>query len=84
MSYVDDGKLINMTSGSASVAFLTTGLSSTFNAMFYQSSSGIIIFTGSGVIIRNRSGQTGSAGQYAMVSLIRVSNGDFVIGGDTA
>ncbi len=84
MSYIDDGKLINMTSGSASVAFLTSSLSPTFNAMFYQSGSGAIVFTGSGVVIRNRSGQTGSAGQYAMVTLIRVPNGDFVIGGDTA
>jgi len=84
MSYVDDGKLINMTSGSASVAFITSGLSSTFNAMFYQSGSGAIVFTGSGVVLRNRSSQTGSAGQYAVVTLLRVSNGDFVLGGDTA
>ena len=83
ISNVDDGNLIAMTSGSASIVTVTSSVSPSFNAMFYQSGSGRIFFaTGSGTVMRQRQSYSGSAGQYAVMSLIRVPNGDFVLGGD--
>ena len=84
ISDVDDGKLVVINSGSSVYVTITSSVSTAFSSMFYQSGSGAILFTGSGITLRNRNSQTASSGQYALVSLIRVPNGDFVLGGDTA
>ncbi len=63
----------------------TSSVSPTFNAMYYQSGSGqILFFTGNNTTLNNRLNNSSSAGQYAITSVIRVPNGDFVLGGDTA
>ena len=83
----DNGKLLIFT-GSAvqTVTLRTSGIDSAWSAMFYQSGSGPIVFAtaSNSTILRNRSSSTGSAGQYAMVSVIRMPSGDFVLMGDTA
>jgi len=86
ISSLDDGKLVVINSGSAVTVTLTTSsINNGFNAIFYQSGSGAITFTtaSTAVVLRNRQSQYKSAGLYAMVSLIRVPDGSFVLGGDT-
>ena len=86
LSNIDDGKFVIMVSGStATVAISGSLISSTFNSIFYQSGSGRILFaTSSGTTLRQRQGYIGSAGQYAIMSLLRGPNGDFVLGGDVS
>lgn len=87
LSQADDGKLVVVNSGSVvTITVTTSSISPTYSCMFYQSGSGTIMFTTASisVILRNRSGFSGSAGRYALASLLRVPNGDFVLGGDLA
>jgi len=86
----DNGKIVSEASASATMGTLSLitvpgTLTSAFSCMIYQSGSGVLIVTGSdsSVIIRNRAGQTTLAGQYAVVSLIRVPDGSFILVGDT-
>jgi hypothetical protein len=79
--------IFNVISGSSSitVALATSSIDNAFQASFYQSATGSIVFTNAGgATLRNRSSLSSSAGQYAIVSLIRVNTTDFVLAGDTA
>jgi len=79
----DNGKIITVNSGSTSILRVSNSLDSTFNCMVYQSGSGTITFIAeNGNYIRNRSSANGTAGQYAIATLLRVNNTDFVLGGD--
>lgn len=83
----DDGHLVVVNSGSSvTVTVTTSSISPAFSAMYYQSGSGKISFTtaSTAVFLKNRSNFSSSAGQYSIVSLLRVPNGDFVLGGDLA
>lgn len=83
----DDGRLVVVNSGSTiNITVTTSSIPSAFSSMYYQSGSGRMTFVtaSTSVVLRNRSGFSGSAGQYALVSLLRVPNGDFVLGGDLA
>lgn len=85
ISNSDDGKLVIVNSGSnVTVTLTNTNISPTFTCTFYQSGSGRILFTTSStsVVMRNRSNFNSSAGQYAIANVIRVPNGDFILGGD--
>ena len=86
MSVIDNGALLSVSGSSAVNLFLTSSLPYGFNCTIYQSGSGKpMVFTSSiGTILRNRQGLSGSAGQYALMSLIRIQNGDFILAGDTA
>jgi len=83
-SAVDDGRVMVFTTGSQCI--LTGSLSSTFSTMIYQSGSSTITITGSdaSIVLRNRQSFKALAGQYAVASVFRVSNGDFVLAGDLA
>src|ERR1035441_5715065 len=86
MSVIDNGALLSVSGSSAVNLFLTSSLPYGFNCTIYQSGSGKpMVFTSSiGTILRNRQGLSGSAGQYALMSLIRIQNGEFILAGDTA
>lgn len=83
-SSADNGHCICMQTGS--LVYLTGSLSDTFTATLIQSGSTAIKITGSdaGVIIRNRQSQYSTAGQYGVISIVRVADGSYIIGGDTA
>jgi hypothetical protein len=83
VTQADDGKFITVNSGSTVTVTLTSSVSPTFNAMFYQSGSGGILFVaGSNTVLRSRSSSTGSAGRYSLATVVRAPNGDFILGGD--
>jgi hypothetical protein len=79
----DNGRLMIFTTGS--LCYLTGSLSSTFSTTIFQSGSSQIRVTGSdaSVIIRNRQSQFSTAGQYAFISIIRMPDNSFAVGGDT-
>jgi hypothetical protein len=83
-----DGKVnvcLHTTSSSNITVTVSQSVSPNFSATYYQSGSGRILFATTGsAVLRNRSSQTGSAGQYALVSLTRISTTDFILAGDTA
>ncbi len=86
LTNADNGKIVSEASASAiSYIYLTASLDSAFSCMVYQSGSGTLIVTGSdsSTLIRNRAGSTTLAGQYAVASIFRAPNGDFVLSGDT-
>jgi hypothetical protein len=78
--------MVSINSGSTTnVVISGSTLLSTFSCTVFQSSSGQVLFvTSSDSTLRNRSGHIRTAGQYAMVSLVRVASGDFILSGDTA
>ena len=81
----DDGKLISMGTTNGRIWVSGSILQPYFNCTFYQSSSAQLSFTASsGTTITNRSGHVKSAGQYALLTLIRINNREFVLGGDTS
>lgn len=87
ISSSDDGRLVVVNSGSLlTITVTTSSISPAFSSMYYQSGSGRFTFVtaSTSVFLRNRSNFSSSAGQYALVSLLRVPNGDFVLGGDLA
>ena len=85
MSANDNGLLLSVSSSTDSIMYITSSLPYGFNCTMYQSGSGRICVTGSNssTIIRNRWNYTGSSGQYAVMSLMRIQSGDFVLTGDT-
>ncbi len=78
----DNGKFINLITGSK--VYLTGSLSPTFATLIYQSGSGVVNITGSKAVLQNRQGFSNIAGQYGVISVVRVPNGDFVLAGDLA
>jgi len=83
-SAVDDGRICNLITGS--LVYLTGSLSSTFSTLVYQSGSGTVQITGSdsSVVVRQRQGFKTIGGQYSVVSIVRMPNGNFVLSGDLA
>ncbi len=82
-SNTDNGRVMVFTSGSK--CFMTGSLSSTFSAMIIQCGSGqIAISASSDTTLKNRQNQYSTAGQYGIISVIRLADGAFYIGGDTA
>lgn len=86
MSVVDNGALLSVSGSSTINLFLSSSLPYGFNCTVYQSGSGKAVVLTSSVqtVLRNRQGLSGSAGQYALMSLIRIQEGEFVLAGDTA
>jgi hypothetical protein len=81
----DDGRLIRVDLAGTSVTVFCAGTSlpSGFNTTLYQQNTAQIVVAGvGGGTIRNRQGHTMSAGQYALISLVKIGN-DFVLTGDT-
>lgn len=85
LTNADNGKIISVNSGSTVYINISQSLDATFNCMIYQSGSGQVSFRSeNGTFIRNRLSSTLTGGQYAIVTLLRVSNTDFILAGDVA
>jgi len=86
----DDGGVVDIANAAAITVTLPQGLSVGFSCMVVQSGAGQITFVGSGgAILRQRSSQTKTAGQWAGVTLeIRANVGgtaaEYVLIGDMA
>jgi hypothetical protein len=86
----DSGKMITLTNSAAIAASLPNNLPKGWNALIYQGGTGAVTFGAlSGATLHNRQNQFKTAGAYAVVSLLCVSNSDgasavYVLGGDTS
>jgi hypothetical protein len=86
----DNGKAVTLTNAAAITATLPNNLAKGWNVIVYQGGAGQITFApAAGATLRNRQNQTKTGGQYAMASLMCVSNvggtsAVFALGGDTA
>jgi hypothetical protein len=86
----DSGKQVTLTNAAAITATLPNNLPKGWNCLAWQGGAGQVTFSpASGATLRNRQGQTHTAGQYAMVSLMVMSNSTgtnavYALGGDCA
>lgn len=86
----DNGKPVTLTNAAAIAATLPNNLPKGWNVIAYQGGAGQITFSAAGgALLRNRQSQSKTAGLYAMVSLLCISNTTgtnavYVLGGDTA
>jgi hypothetical protein len=84
----DSGKQVTLTNAAAVAATLPNNLPKGWNCLVWQGGAGQVTFSpASGATLRNRQGQTHTAGQYAMVSLMVMSNSNgtsavYALGGD--
>jgi hypothetical protein len=84
LTSADDGRFVVINASTSTNVVVSSSLSTTFSTTLMQSGSGKIqIVPQTGTNIRNRSSHTGSAGQYAVIRLTRVTSGDFFLFGDT-
>lgn len=87
---IDNGKVVDIANASAITLTLPASLAVGFNCIVRQSGAGQITRSlGSGASLRNRSGHTKTAGQWAEISLsVRTNSGgsaaEYVMSGDTA
>lgn len=84
LSDSDHGKVIRFTSGSSVAVTVPNTLRSDFTCCVIQDGAGQVTFTGSSATVRNRQSHTKTAGQYAAVTIVKVSSGEFRLAGDTA
>jgi hypothetical protein len=88
--YNNWGAVITLTNAAAITATLPNNLPKGWNVLVYQGGAGqVTLVPSSGVTLRNRQNQFKTAGQYAVVSILCVSNTTgtnavYVVGGDTA
>lgn len=81
----DNGMILSILSGSNIYLAVSSSLPYGFSCTIYQSGSGkATCITESGVSIRSRFNYLSTGGQYAMMSLIKLPNGDYVLTGDTS
>ena len=81
----DNGKVVTLNNGSAITVTIDTGLGNGFNCLLVQKGAGqVTIQAGSGVTVANRSTETKTAGQYAVVSVINIGSETYILSGDTA
>lgn len=84
LSSIDRGKTLLFSASATQGITCSSGLDVGFNCTFIQMGSGQLILSGaSGVDLLNRQSHTGSAGQYAAVSIITIDSNTFIIAGDT-
>lgn len=80
-----NGALLILTSAAAVVVDVPATLPSNFAITVLQFGTGVATFTGSGgASVVNRQGDASTAGQYALVALVRADATTFALGGDTA
>ena len=84
LSSADRGKTLLFSSSATQDITCSSGLDVGYNCTFVQMGSGQLILSGaSGVELLNRQSHTGSAGQYAAVSIVVVDTDKIIIAGDT-
>lgn len=80
----DSGKVFEVDSATDVTITVPIGLGSGFGCSFVQKSTGKIVFSGSGLTVRNRQGHTKSAGQWAVVGIMAATANTVMLAGDTA
>ena len=80
----DNGKVVTLNNGSAITVTIPTGLVGGFNCLLVQKGAGQVTIAGAGgVTLSNRSTQTKTAGQHAIVTLVHIGGEVYILSGDT-
>lgn len=79
----DFGKTLLFSSSATQGITCSSGLNVGFNVTCIQVGDGNLEFTGSGVSLVNRSAHSSSAGQYSAVSVVTISDSQYLLIGDT-
>jgi hypothetical protein len=78
----DNGKVITLNSSTTKNITVPSSLSIGFNCMIVQKGTGQINLSASGTTIHNRYGFSKTAGQYAILTLVSISENVFISSGD--
>jgi len=80
----DNGKIIVMDNGAGRTITIPSGLVAGFNCLVVQKGAGqVTIAAAGGVTLSNRSSQTKTAGQHAIVTLVHIGGEVYILSGDT-
>jgi hypothetical protein len=83
LTAADNGKVITFASGSNVNCTLPNNLPAGFNCMIVQLDLGTVTFTSSGgSTILNRSGNTRTAGIYAIATVLNIGSNRYITSGD--
>jgi hypothetical protein len=78
------GRVVGLSHGSAIVFTIPAGLPPGAVTIYQAGAGQIIITPAGGVTLRNRSGHVKTAGQWGVVTLIRIAANEWLLAGDTA
>jgi hypothetical protein len=90
MAASDNGRAVTLTNAAAITVTLPNNLAKGWNVVVYQGGAGQVTFSpATGATLVNRTSKTKTAGQYAMVTLMVMSNSSgtnavYALGGDAA
>lgn len=80
----DNGQLLQINSGSLSYITVPSGLPQGFNCSLLQRGTAQFILNGSGTSVYNAYNNSASYGQWAVVSLLQLDSGSYLLQGATA
>ena len=84
LASTDNGKVVTLNNGSAITVTIPTGLGDGFNCLLVQKGAGQVTVTkAGGGALNNRSTQTKTAGQHAIVTLVHIGSEVYILSGDT-
>ena len=80
----DNGKVVTLDNGSAITVTIPAGLVAGFNCLLVQKGAGKVTVTkAGGGSLNNRSSQTKTAGQHAIVTIVHIGGEVYILSGDT-
>lgn len=82
LTSVENGKLLIVNASSNTKITVPTTLPRGFACSMFQSGSGQVVVSGSGVNIRNRAGLSASYAQYSVISLLQLDSSSYLLAGD--
>ena len=82
LAATENGKLLIVNSGSVATLTVPSTLPQGFACSMFQSGSGKVVVSGSGVNIRNRAGLSSSYAQYSVISLLQLDASSYLLAGD--
>ena len=84
LAATDNGKVITLDNGSAITVTIPAGLVDGFNCLLVQKGAGKVTVTkAGGGSLNNRSSQTKTAGQHAIVTIVHIGSEVYILSGDT-
>ena len=84
LAATDNGKVITLDNGSAITVTIPAGLVDGFNCLLVQKGAGKVTVTkAGGGSLNNRSSQTKTAGQHAIVTIVHIGGEVYILSGDT-
>ena len=84
LAATDNGKVVTLDNGSAITVTIPAGLVAGFNCLLVQKGAGKVTVTkAGGGSLNNRSTQTKTAGQHAIVTIVHIGSEVYILSGDT-